>query len=98
MQNPNLSRRSPHVGKAQIGFMEKLCRDGQQDGETAYGVLTNLSPELTGAKAPWCQIIVETQARVPEGATGEQEDDPESTCAAPLPGSVGEPGASQERV
>ncbi len=42
----------------QIGFLEKLCRSGQQDGELAYGAVTTLAPERTGSKAPWCQILV----------------------------------------
>ena len=63
------------VAKAQIGFLEKLCRDGQQDGEDAYGVLTILSPELTGTKAPWCQILVEAHTRVVEGKKAFVEPD-----------------------
>jgi hypothetical protein len=45
--------------KRQIEFLEKLCRSGQQDGEAAAGVITTLSPERIGDKAPWCQILVE---------------------------------------
>jgi hypothetical protein len=47
--------------KSQIDFLEKLCRSGQQDGEFALGILTSLSPERTGSKVPWCQILVEVQ-------------------------------------
>lgn len=54
------------TAQGQIGFLEKLCRSGQQDGEVAYGVLSTLGPERKGDKAPWCQILVTMQ--LPEDA------------------------------
>lgn len=42
----------------QIGFMEKLCRDGQCDGEDAFGILTSLQAKKTGGSLPWCQILI----------------------------------------
>lgn len=56
----------------QIKFIEKLCRDGQQEGEEALGVLTTLGPERTGRSIPWCQILVRFE--VPNS----QENDAES--------------------
>lgn len=55
--------------KRHIEFLEKLCRSGQQDGETAFGVTTTLYPAKTGPKAPWCQIIVEFHAGSEQEAT-----------------------------
>lgn len=46
------------VPNNQIGFIEKLCRDGQCDGEEAFGILTSLQAKRAGALSPWCQILV----------------------------------------
>ena len=61
--------------KRQIEFLEKLCRSGQQDGEAALGVITTLSPEQTGKKAPWCQILVEFHSEAEEDSRDEVHDD-----------------------
>lgn len=50
---------------AQNKFVEKLCRDGQKDGEEAFGILTTLGPERTGKSAPWCQILVRFEIAEP---------------------------------
>lgn len=53
--------------EAEIGFLEKLCRAGQEDGELAYGVRTTLGEEIVGTKAPWCQIIVSMKPLADDG-------------------------------
>ncbi|NGM23981.1 hypothetical protein G3576_28500 [Roseomonas stagni] len=45
--------------KAQISLLEKLCRDGQADGEQAYNILSSLKAIDSSPKAPWCQILVQ---------------------------------------
>ncbi|WP_245453478.1 hypothetical protein [Aquibium carbonis] len=67
--------------KKQIEFLEKLCRSGQQDGEAAGGVLTTLSPERTGSKAPWCQILIEFKDESAEGVAMEEDVFAESRAA-----------------
>jgi hypothetical protein len=62
--------------KSQIDFLERLCRTGQQDGEFALGVLSTLSPERRGAKAPWCQILVEVRRDDVIDPRGAAEDEP----------------------
>jgi len=42
----------------QMRFVDKLCRDGQSDGEEAFGILTSLQPERKKGQVPWCQILV----------------------------------------
>lgn len=74
---------------AQIGFLENLCRTGQQDGDTAYGVLGTLSGERTGDKAPWCQIVVEMHDEGEPGAGG-----PKVRTASSAEGKGLEPAAS----
>lgn len=59
--------------KKQIEFLEKLCRNGQQDGENFSGVITTLSRERTGEKAPWCQILVEFHSEEPEEKSSEED-------------------------
>ena len=44
--------------KNQVQFVEKLCRDGQKEGEEAFGISTSLLPERTKQAGPWCQILV----------------------------------------
>lgn len=39
-------------------LIDKLCRDGQCDGEDAMGIRTTLGPERTDEPIPWCQILV----------------------------------------
>lgn len=56
--------------KTQQQLLDKLCRDGQSDGEEAFGIKTSLKGEDTKGKIPWCQILVEYN--VPD----EQSDDP----------------------
>jgi hypothetical protein len=69
--------------RRQIEFLEKLCRSGQQDGEAALGVITTLSPEQTGKKAPWCQILVEFHGEAEEGGRDDvPDDDPVGTAIA----------------
>ena len=65
--------------KNQIKFMEKLCRQGQQDGEDAFGVLSTLGSALTGEKAPWCQIVITFHAPN-EGAEGHIPDEGNGSC------------------
>lgn len=60
--------------KCQMQFIDKLCRDGQFDGDEAFGVLTSLQLERKGGTA-WCQILVTHQ---PE----QTEDIPEAEEAA----------------
>jgi hypothetical protein len=73
--------------RRQIEFLEKLCRSGQQDGEAVAGVITTLSPERTGDKAPWCQILVEFHGEAEEPLSDENLDDDlaETAIAAPAP-------------
>lgn len=74
--------------KSQNDFVEKLCRTGQQDGETALGVLTTLSPENTGASPPWCQILVEFHPD-PDAADEDPADEgPVEPADGLLPGPV----------
>lgn len=73
----------------QNGFVEKLCRSGQQDGEAAFGVVSTLSPERTGGKAPWCQILVEVH--LPE----EQPAMPRSDAPSPSAPEDGPSGVAQ---
>ena len=53
----------------QVLFVDKLCRDGQLDGEEAFGILSSLQPERTKGTVPWCQILVNHQS-------DEAENDP----------------------
>ncbi len=70
--------------KKQIEFLEKLCRAGQQDGEAAAGVVTTLSAQRTGDKAPWCQVLVEFHGEAEEAMSDDVPDDDlaETTIAA----------------
>ena len=79
--------------KSQIEFLEKLCRSGQQDGEFALGVMTSLSPEKTGSKAPWCQLLVEMQPGDELEVAGDSEQQ-SNAQGAPAEEAAAESGAS----
>lgn len=54
-------------------FVDKLCRDGQLDGDEAFGILSSLQPERKKGTIPWCQILVSHQTDVVETElTGEE--------------------------
>lgn len=44
--------------KSQVTLVEKLCRDGQLDGDEAFGILSTLQQERRKKPVPWCQILV----------------------------------------
>jgi hypothetical protein len=48
----------------QMVFIDKLCRDGQLDGDEAFGILTTLQPERRKGNIPWCQILVSHENEV----------------------------------
>ncbi|MDQ2102528.1 hypothetical protein [Azospirillum isscasi] len=57
----------------QMLFVDKLCRDGQLDGEEAFGILTTLQFVRRKGSIPWCQILVSHEKEAAE--TGLPEED-----------------------
>lgn len=55
-------------------FLDKLCRDGQLEGDAAFGIVSSLQPQKTKGQVPWCQILVEHN---PIDDPGEDEGVPE---------------------
>ena len=76
--------------KTQQQLLDKLCRDGQSDGEEAFGIKTSLKGEDTKGKVPWCQILVEYN--VPD----DQSDDPPPVPEAVDPQPPEEVGGQDE--
>lgn len=58
--------------KNQVQFVEKLCRDGQVEGEEAFGISSSLHPVRTKRTVPWCQILVSHE----ESKEQDESDDP----------------------
>lgn len=40
-------------------LLDKFCRDGQPDGDQAFGIESSLRSEKTKGQIPWCQILIE---------------------------------------
>lgn len=80
---------NPHLGtlrnpKMQQQLVDKLCRDGQSEGEEAFGIKTSLRGEDAKGKISWCQILVEYNL-AEESNEGERRD-PANVAALPPAG------------
>lgn len=67
----------------QMLFVDKLCRDGQLDGDEAFGILTTLQPAGRKGNIPWCQILVSHEKETAEADLSDEDAPAEGQSGLP---------------